>query len=179
MAQNDFHLRAAGPGDHDAIHRLTMDAYGQYAATMAPDEWRGLHGALLIALANDDPAVQRIVAERGGEALGSVMIFPPAASAYGDLAAAVHWPELRLLAVSDAARGLGVGRALVEECIRRARAGGASHLGLHTGPAMAVARSLYERMGFIRDPERDFTAPSGEVVDAYVYPLDGVEPAVR
>lgn len=174
----DILLRDAGPADRDAIHRLTMDAYGQYASTMAPVEWNGLRGALLIALANDDPAVQRIVADRGGEVLGSVMVFPPAASAYGDLTEAVHWPELRLLAVSDAARGLGVGRALVEECIRRARAGGASHLGLHTGPAMAVARRMYERMGFIRDPDHDFTAPSGEVVDAYVLPLDGAVPAM-
>lgn len=179
MADTELRLRDAGPADHGAMHRLTMDAYEQYAAVMAADEWSVLRDALLAALANGDPAVQRIIAERGDEALGSVMIFPPAASAYGDMAAAVHWPELRLLAVSDAARGLGVGRALVEECIRRARAGGASHLGLHTGPVMAVARSLYERMGFIRDPGHDFTAPSGEVIAAYVYPLGVGDPAVR
>ncbi|MBB4637170.1 GNAT family N-acetyltransferase [Longimicrobium terrae] len=179
MADTELRLRDAGQADRVAMHRVTMDAYEQYAAVMPADEWRVLRGALLAALANDDPAVQHIVAERGDEVLGSVMIFPPAASAYGDLAAAVHWPELRLLAVSDAARGLGVGRALVEECIRRARAGGASHLGLHTGPVMAVARSMYERMGFIRDPEHDFTTPGGEVVAAYVYPLDGAEQAGR
>lgn len=178
MESSQFRLRDAGPDDRPAVHRLTLGAYEQYEAIMGPEGWSGLRGALLGALANEDPAVQRIVAERGDELLGSVMIFPAAVSAYGDLAGAVHWPELRLLAVSDAARGLGVGRALVEECIRRARAGGASHLGLHTGPTMEVARSLYERMGFVRDPEHDFNAPSGEVVAAYVYPLNGENPAV-
>ncbi|HEX8395777.1 MAG TPA: GNAT family N-acetyltransferase [Longimicrobium sp.] len=170
MDTHGIRLRDATPQDRPAVHRCTLAAYEQYAQTMG-EGWQSLRGALLAALAGDDPAVQRIVAERDGEVLGSVMLYPPAVSAYGDLSGAVQWPELRLLAVADAARGLGVGRALVQECIRRARAGGATHLGLHTNEAMTVAVGLYERMGFVRDPEHDFVAPTGERIAAYLLSL--------
>ena len=53
-------------------------------------------------------------------------------------------------------RGRGIGRLLTEECIRRARAAACPAIGLHTTELMAVARAMYERMGFVRAPERDF-----------------------
>lgn len=169
----DVVIRDARPDEREAVHRLTMAAYEDYAATMAPDGWMGLRGALLAALASEAPA-ERIVAEREGRLVGSVMLFPPAVSAYGELVDAVTWPELRLLAVPREARGHGVGRALVDECVRRARAMGASELGLHTSRSMAIAMSMYERMGFVRAPDHDFHPPSGELVKAYRLPLDGV-----
>ncbi len=72
-------------------------------------------------------------------------------------------PEARLLAVGPAGRGRGVGRRLLEECIRRSRATGAPTLALHTTDMMRVAMALYERMGFARAPELDF-APVPEVL---------------
>ncbi|HEU4456825.1 MAG TPA: N-acetyltransferase, partial [Longimicrobium sp.] len=103
---------------------------------------------------------------------GSVMLFPPAVDAYGGLAGAAPWPELRVLAVAPEARGLGVGRLLVEECVRRARRMGAAELGLHTSVSMRVAVGMYERMGFVRAPEHDFHPEGGEHVWAYRLPLD-------
>ena len=75
--------------------------------------------------------------------------------------------EIRLLAVAPHARGRGVARRLVEECIRRARASGASEIGLHTSKSLASAIALYERMGFARVPERDFHPDGAELVQAY------------
>lgn len=172
METDDVIIRDARPDEREAVHRLTMAAYGEYATTMPLGGWTGLRGALLGALAGDAPA-ERMVAERGGELVGSVMLFPPAVSAYGELAGAASWPELRLLAVAPEARGLGIGRALVDECVRRARAMGADEMGLHTSGSMAVAMAMYERMGFVRSPEHDFHPPSGELVKAYRLPLDG------
>jgi ribosomal protein S18 acetylase RimI-like enzyme len=65
--------------------------------------------------------------------------------------------EMRLLAVAPAARGRGVGEALVAECIRRARALGCQRLVLSTRPTMASAQRLYSRTGFVRAPERDWS----------------------
>jgi ribosomal protein S18 acetylase RimI-like enzyme len=95
------------------------------------------------------------------------MLYPPRANAYGDLADTARWPELRLLAVAASARGHGVGKALVLECVRRARAAGPAELGLHTSGSMEVALGMYERMGFVRAPEHDFRPPGGELVTAY------------
>lgn len=63
--------------------------------------------------------------------------------------------EFRLLAVRSDARGEGVGAALVQECLARAKAAGASGLVLWTRPAMLAAQRLYERLGMVRVPERD------------------------
>ena len=62
--------------------------------------------------------------------------------------------EIRMLAVSHAARGRGVGQALVQACVDRATAAGKS-LVLCTQPTMHKAHRLYERLGFTRVPERD------------------------
>jgi ribosomal protein S18 acetylase RimI-like enzyme len=74
------------------------------------------------------------------------------------------------LAVLPEARGLGLGRKLTEECIRRCRAAGIPVLALHTTDFMAVAKSMYERMGFVRDESFDFVPRSG--IYAYGYRLD-------
>ena len=68
--------------------------------------------------------------------------------------------------------GLGVGHALVDECVRRARRAGAAELGLHTSESMRVARRMYERMGFERAPERDFRPGGAELVEGYRLRLD-------
>ena len=164
-------VRDARPDELPAIAALTLAAYAEYAVLMEPGAWRGLDGAVRGALAAGGVA-ERIVAERDGRLVGSVMLFPAAADAYGDLASAARWPELRLLAVAPEARAAGVGRLLVDECIRRARAAGASALGLHTSASMRAARALYLRMGFVRVPEDDFRPEGAELVEAYRLPLD-------
>jgi ribosomal protein S18 acetylase RimI-like enzyme len=74
---------------------------------------------------------------------------------------------VRLLAVAPEARGQGIGTALMKECIRRARQGGAACLNLHTTDMMQVAIRMYERMGFVRAPELDFHPDPNVTVKAY------------
>lgn len=164
-------IRDAREEDRDAVRELTLAAYAEYAKVMEPRAWAGLDGAVRAAL-ESGAATDRIVALHGGRMVGSVMLFPPQVQAYGALAGAARAPELRLLAVSPDARGLGVGRALVDECIRRARRMGAAELGLHTSKSMRAAMGLYRRMGFIRAPEADFHPEGAELVEGYRLPLD-------
>jgi predicted N-acetyltransferase YhbS len=165
-AQRDFVVRDARESDREAIRDLTLRAYAEYADVMAPESWAGLSAAVEAALASNDP-MQRIVADDEGALIGSVLLYPPSVRAYGDLAGEAAVPELRLLAVAREARGRGVGRALVDECVRRARREGASALGLHTSRSMAAAVQLYARMGFERAPELDFQPPGAELVEGY------------
>lgn len=85
------------------------------------------------------------------------------------------WPDgyaaMRLLGVHPGARGRGVGRALTDECLRRARAAGRAWFGLHTTQRMAIARDMYERMGFTRFPDNDIPVAPDFVVLAYRLPL--------
>jgi GNAT superfamily N-acetyltransferase len=175
MEPNGLRIRDARPDERDAIRDLTLQAYEQYASIMEPDAWAGLSGAIRGGLEVED--AERIVAERGGRLLGSVMLFPPAADAYPGERGSASSPELRLLAVAPEARGMGVGQALVEECVRRARRMGAAELGLHTSRSMADAMRMYRRMGFIRAPDQDFHPDGAELVEGYRLPLDGSAPA--
>ena len=161
-----FTIRDAQPQERAGVRDLTLRAYAEFASIMDPASWAGLDGAVRGALASEAPA-DCIVAEDNGTLIGSVMLYPPNVGAYGDLAQAVDYPEVRLVAVAPEARGRGVARALMDECIRRARARGATAIGLHTSRSMAAAMALYSRMGFERTPETDFQPAGAELVEGY------------
>ncbi len=133
---------------------------------MDAKSWDGLSNAIDAALSSDQP-MQRLVALDGDTLVGSALLFPPSADAYKGLGVAVTAPEVRLVAVDPSARGRGVARALMDECLRRARASGASEIGLHTSRSMQAAIRMYEAMGFKRVPESDFQPPGAELVVGY------------
>lgn len=150
----------------DAVCHVTLAAYGEYAAIMPEALWLGYRRQLLATLETGD-VVERIVAERDGSIAGSVLLFPPATNAYGGGAVNVDYPEVRLLAVLPEARGQRLGVALMEECARRARRAGAAALGLHTTDMMQAAVRIYERLGYVRTPARDFSPAAGVLIKGY------------
>jgi ribosomal protein S18 acetylase RimI-like enzyme len=158
-------LRLARTEDLDEIRALTFRAYDEYSRVMEAPAWQALAQAVSTAL--DSPDAIRIVAERGGHLVGSVMLFAPNVDAYDGLAGRQARPELRLLAVEPSARGQGIAGRLVAACVDQARAMHARELGLHTSRSMRAAIALYRRLGFARAPEDDFQPDGAEVVEGY------------
>jgi len=146
-------LREARPADHDAIVEVTLAAYQEYA-TQVPF-WAPYRQNILTTLANPKPATQ-LVAEHDSAIVGTVLLYPASPAGATAAPGQGRWPEVRLLAVAPSARGQGVAHALMQECVRRARASGADALTLHTMSAMRSALRLYTRMGFVPAPELDF-----------------------
>ena len=94
---------------------------------------------------NYDPAREHCwIAEMAGERIGSVFLVNG-----GDGVA-----KLRLLGLDKKARGLGVGRALVEQCIRGARERGYRKMTLWTQSVLVAARGIYQRAGFVKVAEQ-------------------------
>jgi predicted N-acetyltransferase YhbS len=168
----NLHIRNARTDDSDAIRDVTLSAYQEYAAIM-PAHWENYRQSISATLAKVHPAEQ-IVAEQGDTLVGTVLLFPAGTVLTTPDATSVTrtWPEIRLLAVAPAARGHGVGAALVRECMQRARQSGAEAVTLHTTEMMRVAMQMYERMGFVRAPELDFHPVPEITIKGYRYRYD-------
>jgi ribosomal protein S18 acetylase RimI-like enzyme len=153
----EFTIRRAAGQDLAAVGEITVRSYvddghlppgSAYAHDLADAQARARDAELWVAV--DDST---------GQVLGSVT-FAAAGTEYSEVAFADEG-EFRMLAVAHAARGRGVGEALVRHCLDRARALGLSGVAMSTQPGMASARRVYERLGFARDPDRDWEPVPG------------------
>lgn len=144
-------VRTATPAEHREVGELTYRGFGhddvrrpdpEREALLRDAAARAAAGDLLVAV---DEATERLV--------GTASLLRPGGvlnrQSRGDEA------ELRLLAVLPHARRRGVGRALMDQAIERARAWDLPALVLDTGPGNHASQRLYHRLGFERLPERE------------------------
>jgi ribosomal protein S18 acetylase RimI-like enzyme len=66
-----------------------------------------------------------------------------------------------MLAVDPSAQGSGAGTALARLCEQRAREHGATAMALSSLATMTAAHRIYARLGYARDPARDWSPVSG------------------
>jgi len=115
--------------------------------------------------------------DRAEHIVGTIMLqsWPHA----GEVVTGPQEAEIRALAVRPEAQGRGIGRALLLHLMRRAAEAGVRHLVLCTEPTMRVAHRMYEREGFVRLPERDWSPAPGTTLLVYGMHLNGDAPAAR
>ena len=160
-----MHLRRARPDEHEVIGAVTVAAYepvlvgaeGTYVERLRNAQARDLEAELWVAVGPDDQ-----------EVLGTVTLCRDG-SPWREIATADEG-EFRMLAVAPQAQGRGVGEALARHCIDRFRESGATGVVISSTPGMTNAHRIYERLGFVRLPERDWSpAPD---VQLWAFRLD-------
>jgi ribosomal protein S18 acetylase RimI-like enzyme len=155
-------VSAATPDDFARIAELTVDAYiGDGLA------WEG-YATALADVAGRAERAELLVAREFGRIVGSVALV--LSGDFGEVTVSDEEAAFRMLVVDASARGRGIGELLVGTCLDRARAAGKRRMVLSTDVRMTAAHRLYERLGFTRLPERDWTPLPG--VDLLVYSLD-------
>jgi ribosomal protein S18 acetylase RimI-like enzyme len=158
-------IRNARSDELDEVSLLLKDAYQQYENFIRPEAWKSYLEDITDVRSRLGES-DLIVAELNHRLVGSVTLYLDGSHSFPE-AWPRGWAMVRLLAVHPAYRGQGIGRALMEECIRRCRQSKVAVIGLHTTEVMDIARQMYERMGFERFPESDFHPAPGVTVVAY------------
>ena len=129
-------LRAACSGDAQALSVLLQQ--------LAPDE--AGPDAKLLALRLNESAVNQVVlvAERDGKLLGTCTLNLIEHLAHNFARSAI----LEDVVVDADARGLGIGQALIDKAVERARAWGCYKLALSSNQSREQAHRFYARQGF-------------------------------
>src|SRR5215211_313582 len=157
LSRTGVEVRDAGRSDLPAVRRVLLGAYQEYAEVLAPAVF-GRYLTDILDVQGRTGAGRQLVATDGGRVVGTVTFYADAGQeGFGWPAG---WAGLRALGVEPAARGQGIGQALVRACLERARAGGAPVLCLHTAEFMTAAVAMYERLGFRRAPPSTSRPPA-------------------
>ncbi len=147
-----MHIRKATADDVATVTAIIEEVYvggGRADPVTSPDYVRSLRDA-----ATRIAQATVLLAEEDGISVGTVTATdgPPFANIArpGEL-------EVRMLAVLPDARRNGVARELMRACEALARQNGKTRLVLSTESAMTAAQALYERLGYLRTPDRDWS----------------------
>ena len=157
-------VRDARPDEYDAAGALVAGVYvdegwsqhDNYTAELRDARTRAQHADLLVAVLDATVVGTVTLVLDGGR--------------YAE-AADPGESVVRMLATAPSARGQGVAAQLVEECVSRSREAGRSAVRLSTQQTMHAAHRVYERLGFTRTPERDWSPVPGMTLMTYWLPL--------
>jgi GNAT superfamily N-acetyltransferase len=141
----EIRLKDYEDADAENLNRLAVSAFEQFRHHY--EDWPAMLAGLSKTSALSTSG-ELIVAELESKLAGAVAYFGPDSqkAAFFDQ----RWPIIRMLVVDPAFRGKGIGQALSDACIARARRDGSPIIALHTSPIMSVALPMYLKMGFAK-----------------------------
>lgn len=156
MVPPSIHIRPVRENEEALVGELLVRSFNQtYAVKMPEVIMTERRRAELLAV----PSLQRrgarvLVAERDGQVVGTVSLFPP--DYPGGHSFIPGTAELRFLAIEPALQGAGLAEPLLAECVRVARdEWRCAGISLHTRRGAHGVARFYTKRGFVRFPEGD------------------------
>lgn len=156
----DLLVRPVVDDERPAVLSVIRDAYAEFQPALAPQEWARMSSNLAGIVAPGAPGVLIAAFAAAGSTaglspcstpVGTATYLPPGPREYKRVPQS--WAVVRGMAVVPAWRGRGVARALLADCLARARSAAAPSVGLHTAAMFHAARTLYENAGFVQQSE--------------------------
>jgi GNAT superfamily N-acetyltransferase len=139
-------IRQARPADAIPIRRMVFDVLCEYGVAADPDD----SDADIMEFGDPQkPGVIHLVAEEGGEPVGSAILTP-----YGE-----RRVKLSKLFLRKDQRGRGLGRKLLDAVIAEARTAGYAEIFLTTRGVYRQAVNLYESSSWLRGPDQPPPGP--------------------
>jgi len=156
MRKKEYIIRNARPSEFEEIGKLMTHVYSQLEGFPKESYYKMLSNIgdltkrpeteLLVAVPSDDRIAGAVVYFSDMKFYGSGGIATKEQNAAG----------FRLLAVDPLTRGQGIGKLLVNECIRKTKDKKLYQVIIHTTMAMQTAWRMYENIGFKRSEDLDF-----------------------
>lgn len=134
-------IRTIQQEDNAALAKIIRDALAEFGANKPGTVFYDPTTDHLFEVFNSTPNSIYFIAEKDGIMLGGAGIYPtdglPEATC-----------ELVKMYLKPEARGLGLGRSLIEKCLTTAKESGYQQVYLESMPELKKALSVYEKFGF-------------------------------
>lgn len=141
MQINGVQIRTIQPEDNAALAKIVRDTLAEFGANKPGTVYYDPTTDHLFEVFNSASGSIYFIAEQDGEMLGGAGIYPTEALPEGTC-------ELVKMYLLPKARGLGLGRALIQLCLNAAKEMGYTQVYLESMPELKKALSVYEKFGF-------------------------------
>lgn len=134
-------IRDIRPGDNVAIAHVIRTSLEEFGANRPGTVYFDESTDHLFELFRDQPGSAYFIAEKDGVVIGGAGIFPTNGLPDGTC-------ELVKMYLTPTARGIGLGKTMIQHCMEIARTKGYNQVYLETMPELRKAVSVYEKFGF-------------------------------
>ena len=160
MNTQEYTIRNAKPEEFEEIGKLMVQVYSQLEGFPNEQEQPNYYKMLAnIGELTHKPETELLAAVSSENKIAGAVVYFSDMQYYGSGGTATKEQNasgFRLLAVDPLKQGQGIGKLLVLECIRKAKAKKHNQVIIHTTMAMQTAWKMYENLGFKRSEDLDF-----------------------
>lgn len=160
MNTQGYVIRNAKTSEFEEIGKLMVMVYSQLEGFPKETEQPAYYKMLAnIGELTNKPGAELLVAVDADDKIAGAVVYFSDMRYYGSGGTATKEQNasgFRLLAVNPLVRGIGIGKLLTNECIKKAKLANHKQLLIHTTNAMQTAWKMYESLGFKKSADLDF-----------------------